>query len=424
MVTRRRRAGTPTSTRGGHAATGGTIVGPVDLTAYERRLNRPTRIKLPEFQRNGRLKHVIFADQFDRPMLENLDTLSNMVRELARDRETQLFLRDLLPHKRAMIYFTQASTRTFLSFTAACQLLGMPIAEIRDPSVSSEYKGESPFDSMRMFSSYFDLVVMRTPTAGFAEACAYLMNDLDEFNERHVPVVNGGSGADEHPTQALLDIHTIQRCFEFASERDSSRRTQFDDYRKTYPDLTRGLDSKVYGFCGDIGRGRTVRSLASLLALYSDVQMHFVSPPDDRMRLPAPMRESLSAKGVKVFEHDSLADIVENVDLLYMTRIQWEHDKDNSGRSGPAAVDPNFVLTPELANRMKAYAPILHPFPRNAEIPFEVDHNPRAMYFREARNGMWVRAALLAHLFDVDGLIVSHHRDVFSHYHDYNTGSR
>jgi aspartate carbamoyltransferase catalytic subunit len=136
------------------------------------------------------------------------------------------------------------------------------------------------------------------------------------------------------------------------------------------------------------------------------------------------MRESLSAKGVKVFEHDSLADIVENVDLLYMTRIQWEHDKDASGRSGPAAVDPNFVLTPELADRMKTYAPVLHPFPRNAEIPFEVDHNPRAMYFREARNGMWVRAALLAHLFDVDGLIVSHHREVFSHYHDYNTGSK
>jgi aspartate carbamoyltransferase catalytic subunit len=275
-----------------------------------------------------------------------------------------------------------------------------------------------------MFSSYFDLVVMRTPTAGFAEACAYLMNDLDQFNERHVPVVNGGSGSDEHPTQALLDVHTIQRCFEFTSERDSSRRTQFDEYRKTYPDLTRGLDSKVYGFCGDIGRGRTVRSLASLLALYNDVQMHFVAPPDDRMRLPAPMRDSLSAKGVKVFEHESIEDIIENVDLLYMTRIQWEYDKGGSAQSGPAAVDPNFVLTPELAGRMKSYAPILHPFPRNAEIPFEVDHNPRAMYFREARNGMWVRAALIAHLFDVDGLIVSHHRDAFSDYHDYNTGVR
>jgi aspartate carbamoyltransferase catalytic subunit len=389
----------------------------MDLSAYEGRLDRPTRSKLPELQRNGRLKHVIFAEQFDRAMLESLNSLSNMVRELGRDRETQLFLHNLLPQKRAMLYFTQASTRTFLSFVAACQLLGMSIAEIRDPSVSSEYKGESPFDSMRMFSSYFDLVVMRTPFAGFAEACAYLMNDLDQFNERNVPVINGGSGADEHPTQALLDVHTIQRCFEFASERDSSRWTQFDEYRKTYPDLARGLDSKVYGFCGDIRRGRTVRSLATLLSLYNDVTMHFVSPPD--LRLPATLRESLLAKGVKVFEHDALAGIVGEVDLLYMTRIQWELD--SNGAKGPAAVSADFILSPELAARMKSYAPILHPFPRNTEIPPEVDHDPRAMYFRQARNGMWVRAALLAHLFDVDGLIMAYYRDAFSGYHDYNT---
>ncbi len=381
----------------------------LDLTAYERRLERPTRIKLPEFQHNGRLKHVIFADQFDRPMLDHFNSLSNMVRELAKGRETQLFLRNLLPNKRAMLYFTQASTRTFLSFTAACQLLGMPVAEIRDPSVSSEYKGESPFDSMRMFSSYFDLVVMRTASAGFAEACAYLMNDLDKFNERNVPIVNGGSGADEHPTQALLDVYTIHRCFEFTSERDSSRWAQFDEYRKTYPDLSRGLDSKVFGFCGDIRRGRTVHSLASLLANFSDVTMHFVSPPD--LSLPPALRDSLLARGVKVFEHDALQDIIGEVDLLYMTRIQWEHDP--GAKAGtPARVGSKFILTPELARQMKSYAPILHPFPRNEEIPPEIDYDPRAMYFHEARNGMWVRAALIAHLFDADGLIMAHHAKV------------
>lgn len=395
----------------------------MDMTPYERRLDRPTRIKLPEFQYNGRLKHVLFADQFDRPMLENFNSLSNMVRELSKGRETQLFLHNLLSEKRAMLYFTQASTRTFLSFMAACQLLGMSVAEIRDPSVSSEYKGESPFDSMRMFSSYFDLVVMRTPHAGFAEACAYLMNDLDQFNERNVPVVNGGSGSDEHPTQALLDVYTISHCFEFASERDSSRWTQFGEYRKSYPGLARGLDSKVFGFCGDIRRGRTVHSLASLLANFSDVTMYFVSPPDDDLRLPPTMRESLSARGVKVFEYDTLDDIVDKVDLLYMTRIQWEHDKDNAKRTAPTAVNADFILTPERAERMKSYAPILHPFPRNAEIPPEVDHNPRAMYFRQARNGMWVRAALIAHLFDVDGMIVARHREMSSGYHDYNVGS-
>lgn len=390
----------------------------MDLTAYERRLDRPTRIKLPEFQHNGRLKHVIFANQFDRSMLEHFNRLSNIVRVLAKDRETQLFLRSLLPHKRAMLYFTQASTRTFLSFTAACQLLGMSVAEIRDPSVSSEYKGESPFDSMRMFSSYFDVVIMRTPSAGFAEACAYLMNDLDTFNERNVPVVNAGSGADEHPTQALLDVYTIHRCFEFTSEHDSSRWSLFDEYRKAYPDLSRGMDSKVFGFCGDIRRGRTVHSLASLLANFSDVTMHFVSPVD--LGLPTALRDALLARGVKVFEHQALRDVISEVDLLYMTRIQWEHDQ-GAKPGAPAPVADDFILTPELARQMKPYAPILHPFPRNAEIPPEIDHDPRAMYFHEARNGMWVRAALLAHLFDVDGQIVAHHGEILSDYNSYST---
>ena len=272
---------------------------------------------------------------------------------------------------------------------------------------------------MRMFSSYFDIVVMRTPSAGFAEACAYLMNDLDKFNERNVPVVNGGSGADEHPTQALLDVYTIHRCFEFTSERDSSRWAQFDEYRKTYPNLSRGLDSKVFGFCGDMLRGRTVHSLASLLANFSDVTMHFVSPPE--LRLPVTLRDSLLGRGVKVFEHDALHEIIGDVDLLYMTRIQWEHDQ-GAKAGAPAPVGADFILTPELTSRMKSYAPILHPFPRNAEIPPEIDHDARAMYFHEARNGMWVRAALIAHLFDVDGAIVAHHGEVLSHYHDYNFG--
>jgi aspartate carbamoyltransferase catalytic subunit len=151
--------------------------------------------------------------------------------------------------------------------------------------------------------------------------------------------------------------------------------------------------------------------------------MYFVSPPDDNLRLPATMRESLLARGVKVFEADTLADIIDKVDLLYMTRIQWEHDQGGAKSAGPAAVNADFILTPELADRMKTYAPILHPFPRNAEIPPEVDANPRAMYFHEARNGMWMRAALIAYLFDVDGPILAHHREAFSGYHDYNVGS-
>ena len=113
---------------------------------------------------------------------------------------------------------------------AACQILGMTCNEIRDASVSSEAKGESPLDSIRMFSSYFDVIIMRASYPHFAEACAHLMNDLDRIHDsdrigqRGVPIINGGSGADEHPTQALLDIYTMQRIFSFESKKDSSRR--------------------------------------------------------------------------------------------------------------------------------------------------------------------------------------------------------
>ena len=169
-----------------------------------------------------------------------------------------------------MLYFTQPSTRTFLSFTAACQMLGIACNEVRDPSVSSEAKGESPFDSIRMFSSYFDIIIMRSVVPNFAECCAYLMNEMDEQDHRSVPIVNAGSGADEHPTQALLDIYTIKRTFQFKHPKDSSRWNRFDDeLRRKYPGLTKSLDGKLYGFCGDIGRGRTVRSLASLLVALS-----------------------------------------------------------------------------------------------------------------------------------------------------------
>ena len=144
-----------------------------------------------------------------------------MIRQISKSRDGQDFLINLLPHKRAMLYFTQPSTRTFLSFMAACQILGMTCNEVRDSSTSSEAKGETRFDSIRMFSSYFDVIIMRSKLAQLAESCAYLMNDLEETGNRSVPIVNAGSGADEHPTQALLDIYTLQRTFQFTDPKDS-----------------------------------------------------------------------------------------------------------------------------------------------------------------------------------------------------------
>jgi aspartate carbamoyltransferase len=402
-----------------------------DLVLYESRLQRPVRMKTPEFERNGRIRHVIFSGQFSAPFLDELAGIADMIRILSKSRAGQDFLINLLPHRRAMLYFTQPSTRTFLSFSAACQILGMTCNEVRDPSTSSETKGETRFDSIRMFSSYFDVIIMRSPIARLAESCAYLMNDLELSGCRTVPILNAGSGADEHPTQALLDVYTLQRSFQFGSPKDSPAANRLDELRerKGYAGLTKGLAEKTYGFCGDIGRGRTVRSLAMLLALYENVRLVFISPDHPTLSMREDLRERLVDRNVRFYEFESFDDtldgkpVIEQLDALYMTRIQKEHNNPQDAASMAGTDFSRYCLTPELVGRMKEYAPILHPFPRDqhfGEIPPEIDNDPRAMYFRQARNGMWIRAALLAHVFDVDRLISRHFMTEYLERHSYN----
>jgi aspartate carbamoyltransferase len=402
-----------------------------DLLLYESRLQRPVRMKMPEFERNGRIRHVIFSGQFSADFLEELGGIADMIRILSKGRAGQDFLINLLHHRRAMLYFTQPSTRTFLSFMAACQILGIMCNEVRDPSTSSETKGETRFDSIRMFSSYFDVIIMRSNLARLAESCAYLMNDLEFHGSRSVPIINAGSGADEHPTQALLDIYTLQRSFQFASPKDSPAANRFDELRgrKGYEGLTKGLAGKTYGFCGDIGRGRTVRSLAMLLALYPDVRLVFIAPDHPKLAMRDDLRERLTDRNVRFVEVESFEEpldgrpVIEQLDALYMTRIQKEHN-DPADAESLARIDfSRYCLTQELVDRMKPYAPILHPFPRDqhfGEIPPQIDHDPRAMYFRQARNGMWIRAALLAHIFDVDHHISRHFLSEYLERHSYN----
>lgn len=404
----------------------------MDFYDYESRLSRPVKVKIPDFQSGERLNHVIFADQLNRSLLERLGRSADRVRLLAKSREGHRFLNDQLRHKRAMLYFTQPSTRTFLSFTAACQILGMACNEVRDPAVSSESKGESPFDSIRMFSSYFDVIIMRSRIPQFAECCAYMMNDLRETSRRHVPIVNGGAGADEHPTQALLDIYTIQRALSFYHDRDSSHWTWFDELRKQHPKLRKGIDGKTFAFCGDIRRGRTIRSLAQLLTQYEEVTLYFVSPQHPKLALPADLRSRLLNRGVKVREFESFEDIgesapiIEEIDCLYMTRIQREHNSPEDEQAFKEIDFTNYRLSPQLVSRMKSYAAILHPFPRDeefGEIPTTIDTDPRSYYFRQARNGMWARAALLAYLFDIDGTIADYYQDYTRDIRDYNVGA-
>jgi aspartate carbamoyltransferase len=404
-----------------------------DLELYRSRIERHPQLKVAEFSREGRLRHVIFSGQFPVDLLEDLAATADKIRLLSRSRAGQDFLLNLLHHKRAMLYFTQPSTRTFLSFMAACQILGMTCNEVRDPTTSSETKGETRFDSIRMFSSYFDLVIMRSPIARLAEACAYLMNDLERSDNRSVPIINAGSGADEHPTQALLDVYTLQRTFQFTNPQDSPVVSRLDALRREFPRLKTGLAGKVYGFCGDIGRGRTVRSLAALLAQYANVTLVFVAPDHATLRLGDDLRWRLEQRGVRMIELDSLESrfdgvpAIEQLDALYMTRIQKEHNL-AADESEFARIDfAQYKLTPQLVRRMKPYAPILHPFPRDqhfGEVPPEIDDDPRAMYFRQARNGMWIRAALLAHIFNVDHQVARYYHDELGNWSAAGEGAR
>ena len=393
------------------------------LTLYRSKIKRPKKIKINELHTNRALKHVIFSDQFDRALLERLCKVATQIKELRSDTDGARFLKTLLDDKGAELYFTQSSTRTFKSFEKACQILGMDISETRDTKLSSEYKGESLMDAVRMYSSYADILIMRSREPSLAECSAYLMNDLQTFNQRNVPIINAGSGADEHPTQALLDIYTIYRSFEFADPALQSTE-EYEALIAKFPELDEkrgGPDNKVYGFCGDVGRGRTVRSLISLLARnYHDISIYLISPDYEKLKASNEWKAEIRQYGIEMHEVDDLEDVIPELDVLYMTRIQHEHDKDEDKHRFDADYMKKYHLTEDRKDKMKRYAKIMHPFPRNEEIHEEVDKDPRAVYFNQARNGLWVRAALIAYLLEQDSRISDKYETLFKHMHNYN----
>lgn len=335
------------------------------------------------FLKNGRPYHALIAQQFNRPMLERLCELSTKIRRIGKTKGGLHFLHDLLSEKRAMLYFSQPSSRTFLSFYAACQIIGIKPAEVRDTSTSSEIKGETPEDSVRTFSSYFDLIIMRNPAGGFAERIAWLLSN----SERPVPVVNAGSGKDQHPTQALLDIYTLQRSFE---EQE-------------------GIDGKKIAFVGDLARGRTVRSLAHLLTLYSDVKQYFIAPDD--LQIGEDIISHLESAGVEYEICQELEKIIPEVDAIYMTRIQDEWDTTRDSKQ----VDTSWYhFEKKHLEILQPHAVLLHPLPRRREIAVEVDSDPRAVYWRQVRNGMWIRAALMLVIFDRISEIDQYYEDLTS----------
>lgn len=338
---------------------------------------QPLEQKLPLFLLEERLFDILYAQQFSRQFLEQLFVLADRIRAIAKTKEGSDYLQTCLSDKRALLVFVQPSTRTFLSFENACHLLGMRTSEIRDMSTSSEVKGESPEDSIRTFSSYVDVIITRHLDEGFAEMAAWVLNTM---TQRQVPVINGGSGKDQHPTQALLDMYTLQRGFR--------RRCKS------------GIDGKKIMMVGDLKRGRTVRSLCRLLALYDDVEIVFSSPKAFAMR--EDILEFLSQKQVKFSITEEFESMLGNVDAMYSTRIQDEHDTDHESSSVDAKA---FYLKESHLEKLQPHTVILHPFPRRQEIDVAVDSDSRALYWKQARNGMWIRAGLLLYLFRRETLV-------------------
>jgi aspartate carbamoyltransferase catalytic subunit len=326
---------------------------------------------------DGMPYHTLFAQQFDRSILERLCNLANRIRFINKSKEGALYLKSVLAHKRAMLYFSQPSSRTFLSHLAACQILGITTGSVRDAATSSEFKGESHEDSIRTFSSYFDMIIMRSPERGLAEKMSWELSN----SSRPIPILNAGSGKDQHPTQALLDVYTLIRSFEEKG----------------------GLDGRTVVFCGDLLRGRTVRSLSYLLTNFSNVKQIFVAPKE--LQVSDDVMQILKEKGVEYEISDNLKEATSVADAVYMTRIQDEWD---NAKGESAKIDTSkFKFTGEELSLLKPDGIIMHPLPRRDEISTVCDHDPRAMYWRQMRNGMWIRAALIASTFGLEKSIMN-----------------
>lgn len=329
---------------------------------------RPLAQKISFFEENGAFFHLIFAQQLTRQKCSELFLLADQIREIAKKQAGRLSLQGVLADKRAVLFFAQPSTRTFLSFLNACHILGVKASEIRDTNTSSEVKGESGEDTIRTFASYVDLIIMRHKEEGYAEKSAWVLNQA----KRPVPVINAGAGKDEHPTQALLDLYTIERAL-----KDQG-----------------GIDGKVIAMVGDLSRGRTVRSLTQLLTQYANIQLIFVAPDGFKMRKD--ILVFLKDQRISFQETDQFEAVIPKADVIYMTRIQDEYDLGNESK----AVDyAQFHFKEKHLKMLKPQAILLHPLPRRLEIEVSVDQDKRALYWEQEVNGLWARCALMTKIF-------------------------
>jgi len=314
------------------------------------------------------LRHVIESQQFTVPLLMELFERSRgMERVVARGGSLDYQNRIMTT------LFYSPSTRTRLSFEAAMHRLGGRVLSTEHAGTfSSEVEGEQVEDSIRIISGYSDVIVIRHSAEDGARRAAEVSA---------VPVINAGDGnGGQHPTQALLDLYTIYR--------------------------QRPLDGLSVAIIGELDKGRTARSLAYLLAKFERVKMFFVSPP--QLQMKADILAYLDEHGVRYELESDIDRVIGEVDVVYQTRIRPERVRETDGRGNEGRENDDrenaglrrYAIDSSVVQRMKPDALILHPLPRTVELDKSVDADPRAMYFRQAMNGLYVRMALLTMLLD------------------------
>jgi aspartate carbamoyltransferase catalytic subunit len=304
--------------------------------------------------------HILGAKQFNRTELEELFDSA------ARLENRQLWNTDPRFQGKIMTtLFFEASTRTRLSFESAMSRLGGKVIGTENAAqFSSTIKGETLEDTIRIVSGYSDIIVLRHTDIGAAERAAKVAD---------VPIINAGDGAGEHPTQALLDLYSIRK--------ECGR-----------------IEGLTIAMIGDLTYGRTVHSLSYMLANYPGIRILFVSP--DNVRIPSYVLHFLDESGVAYEETDDFGFALRSADVLYQTRIQKERFP---SLEEYRKAEGRYILNRDILPLLRKDAIILHPLPRAGEIAVEVDDDPRAAYFRQAQNGLYIRMALVEKCLTAEG---------------------
>ena len=304
------------------------------------------------------MRHMLNPLDFS---LEETDNLLELAVDIEKDRSRYAHVCD---GKKLATLFYEPSTRTRLSFEAAMLNLGGSVLGFASADSSSATKGESVSDTIRVISCYADICAMRHPKEG----AAYVAS-----TKSSIPVINAGDGGHQHPTQTLTDLYTIRS-------------------------LKGRLSNMTVGLCGDLKFGRTVHSLINALSRYEGIRFILISPPE--LKVPDYIKESvLDAKNIEYRETTSLDDAIADLDILYMTRVQKERFFNEEDY---IRMKDCYILDKEKMKLAKPDMYVLHPLPRVNEISVEVDDDPRAAYFKQVQNGVYVRMALIMTLLEVE----------------------